>query len=95
MQGSLAVLGHVGPMACSEKEASEGWLLSGPLLRGFLSGLMPQGPEYFLQSYKISVACLPEGPEWGKGGEDFVLTNIPRAYSCLVKCWGTQTVSEC
>lgn len=58
------MLGHVGPMACSKKEASEGWLLSGPLLRGCLSGLMPRGPGYFLQSCKIitvSAACLLEG----------------------------------
>lgn len=64
VQGSLAVLGHVSPMACSKKEASEGWLLSGPLLRGLLSGLMPRGPGYFLQSCKIIAitgACLPEG----------------------------------
>lgn len=83
------MLGHVGPMACSEKEAFEGWLPSGPLLRGFLSCVVPQGLGYFLQSFKIiaiSAACLLEGQlsmEQGKKRSS-LLANTGRACSCLI-----------
>lgn len=41
------MLGHVGPMACSGMEASEGRLLSGPLSSQGFSSPMPQGREHF------------------------------------------------
>lgn len=73
MQGSLTVLGHVGPMACSKNEASEGWLLSGPLLRGFLSWascLRVQGTSFKAErlSPLVQLVSWRDGWTGGKGG---------------------------
>lgn len=57
------MLGHVGPVACSGTESSEGGLLSGPLLGELL---WPQASGSWalpFQSCKIiaiNAACLPE-----------------------------------
>lgn len=61
VQGSLSVSGHVGPMACSGMEASEGCLLSGPLLRGLLQPHASGSWALLVQSCKIitiNAACL-------------------------------------
>lgn len=96
------MLGHVGPMACSEKEASEGWLPSGPLLRGLLSGLMPRGSWVLpskLQDYRHYWSLSPGGAaEHGaKEKEDFAPLSQPGLAVALfgVGCWGGEGVTGC
>lgn len=66
--------GHVGRMACSRTEASEGRLPSGPRLRGLLQ---PQASGFWVlpfQSCKIiaiNAACLLKALEVGQAGPGY------------------------